>query len=220
MCVRGAASTNSTTRTGWWLLARLLKDRACMIRLSAVFFIYLSLHSVAKFERAEVNGGGKKDFEGYSILFLTRWCILSINANPCEKKIKRFLAKNFNHSFKEYTTGFFFFLSLLINFRLFGNPVAETWSGFFAIRIDWFFFLPWKGKGTCSVHFFGTFNRWVVSVCGRPLDLPEKRKRKISRRKESNNRKNPNLPIVVVNLFLLPINIHHYLAYITERCLA
>ena len=153
MCVRGAASTNSTTRTGWWLLARLLKDRACMIRLSAVFFIYLSLHSVAKFERAEVNDGGKKDFEGYSILFLTRWCILSINANPCEKKIKRFLAKNFNHSFKEYTTGFFFFLSLLINFRLFGNPVAETWSGFFAIRIDWFFFLPWKGKGTCSVHF-------------------------------------------------------------------
>lgn len=43
-----------------------------MIRLSAVFFIYLSLHSVAKFERAEVNDGGKKDFEGYSILFLTR----------------------------------------------------------------------------------------------------------------------------------------------------
>ena len=36
------------------------------------FFIYLSLHSVAKFERAEVNDGGKKDFEGYSILFLTR----------------------------------------------------------------------------------------------------------------------------------------------------
>ena len=115
MCVRGAASTNSTTRTGWWLLAQLLKDRACMIRLSAVFFIYLSLHSVAKFERAEVNGGGKKDFEGYSILFLTRWCILSINANLCEKSRDFSQRISITHSKSIQPVFFSFFLFWLIS---------------------------------------------------------------------------------------------------------
>ena len=116
MCVRGAASTNSTTRTGWWLLARLLKDRACMIRLSAVFlFIYLSI--------ASLNLRGRRWMAGVRrILRVTAFSFWLDDAFyplmqiPVKKKSRDFLQRiSITHSKSIQPVFFSFFLFWLIS---------------------------------------------------------------------------------------------------------
>lgn len=53
------------------------------------------------------------------------------------------------------------------------------------------FFFREKGKGNLREEFFGTFNRWVVFVCGRPLGAQTCCLRNLTPQ-ESNNRKGPN----------------------------